>query len=190
MERNKILWLALLLTRASLVICYLLISGLLVLLAWWMIDPAALSTVELSGTLDTGYSVGDFRFGVPPSEMAEDAIPMNELHPVMAGWLLVRGGIFFAITVTILRKGVDILQSIRSLKTFYADNIAHFQAIARLAFAGFLLGCFNFSLVEGSDPRITLGLALGPLMLSVGSLVLAEIFKEGRQLLEEQDLIV
>ncbi|MDZ7774078.1 MAG: hypothetical protein U5K31_15245 [Balneolaceae bacterium] len=68
--------------------------------------------------------------------------------------------------------------------------MSNIQSIARLAFAGFLLGCFNFSLFEGSNPHLQLGIALGPLMLSLGSLVLAEIFKEGRQLLEEQDLIV
>lgn len=190
MERNKILWLALLLTRAILGLCYILLAGLLVLLAYWLLDPSALSSVEVAGIADTGYGIADFRFGVPPAEMNEDSIPMNELHPVMAGWLLVRGGIFFAITITIIRKAAEILKSIRSLKTFYAGNIRNFQFIARLAFAAFLLSSVNFGYAEDGVSRLQFGIAFGPLLLSVGSLVLAEIFKEGRQLLEEQDLIV
>ena len=91
--------------------------------------------------------------------------------------------------ILIIRKSLEVVESIKSLATFRLDNIRSFRIIGNLFVFLFVLNILHLSYQQDSweltlqfDPSYLLGTLVGYL--------LAEIFREGNKLMEENKLTI
>lgn len=83
----------------------------------------------------------------------------------------------------------NVIVSVKNIKTFQNDNVVSFRKIAKYIFLYFLLTIyysFNFQFGGYSS----FALSFTPLILVIFSLIMAEIFKEGYNLRQENDLTI
>lgn len=153
----------------------------------WFIDNSLWENIDISSGFKAGFGMTNIQFS--PRNMPEDAIVLGATSHAMMGWLLLRNTIFFCLGWIVLQRISRILNSIESIDVFYVLNIESFKTIGKVCFviAGF--SAFNFYI--GPD-RSTLDftLPLMPVLFGFGSLVLAEVFKQGRELTEDKNSIV
>ncbi len=189
MKRNKIISSAKVLSRIVKWLCYLFFGLFTVVVIHWHIAPDTYYQLEVTDGFKAGYGVNAFQWHPSSTITGKPSLQLSELPTAMIYWLYLRAVIFFAITLLIIREIDYILKSVASLKTFYDQNEEHFRKIARWALIGFILSCFNFSYLD-TGFQLDFKLVFPPLLLSIGSLVLAEIFSEGKELSEDQRMIV
>lgn len=163
--------------------------GFIIVMSLSLFYPQAVSAVEVTDSFDPGYGINEVNIHPDKDKIPAEAILLSDLNTIMACWLLLRGSFFFAISLFVIHKVMEILKGVRQIKTFYNENIQHFKNISRIVFIGFIVSCFNFSYMAG-DFKLGLTIAWSPLLFSMASLVLAEIFKEGKELLEDKNTIV
>lgn len=187
--KNKTISLASLLGKLVIGICCLLYVLFFIALVYWHFDRDALQLIDLNDAFQAGYGVNGIQVYQQEAQLPSNAILMSELSRGMMYWLFFRVTIFVALTILITRAALRIVYSIGSLKTFYQDNIRHLKAIALYAFIAFIFSTFNFIHFEGTS-EWHFKTAFGPLILAVAARVLAEVFNEGKKLLEEQNLII
>lgn len=189
MERNRILSLSKTACRFIKWLCIVLIALLTLGLFYWLIAPEQLSEINVSPGLDTGYGLSGFDLMDSDDSTDTVIVSLSELSGFMAGWIFLRNIFFLGITILIVRKIMSVLTSIDEVKTFYGSNIQHFRDLSLLGFIAFIASAVNFSYIAGSM-QITVGLVPGPLLFSLACLVLAEVFREGKILLEENNMII
>lgn len=88
-----------------------------------------------------------------------------------------------------VRELLNIIRSVGQIDTFHKRNILSFQKISKYLFVIFILLGFTFISAPEASLR-SYSLQLTPLMLSLAALLLAEIFKRGNELLEENRLTI
>lgn len=98
---------------------------------------------------------------------------------------LVKGIVVFLIFSELIK----VVQSIKSLQTFTANNIRAFKNIGIYLLIIFVLNIFALSPGEEAY-RFSLSIKFYPLIGSLFAFVMAEIFKEGNRLREENELTV
>lgn len=189
MKRNKVIESARVLNRIVRWLCYVFFVLFTGIIIHWHISPESYSALEVTDAFKAGYGINDLQWRLGQSEPDRNTLYLSTLPSPMVYWLYLRALLCFFITLRIIRETDHILRSIASLKTFYDQNQHHFRKIARWAFIAFLLSCFNFSYLD-SNFQLDLKLVFTPLLLSIGSLVMAEIFSEGKELSEDQRMIV
>lgn len=189
MERNRILTLSRTACRLIEWLCIVLIAVLTLGLFYWLIAPEQLSEINVSAGLDTGYGLGGFDLMDAEGSTDNLTVSLSELNGFMAGWIFIRSILFLGITILIIRKIMSVLTSIDEVKTFYGSNIQHFRDLSLLGFIAFIASAVNFSYIADSM-QISVVLVPGPLLFSLACLVLAEVFREGKMLLEENNMII
>ena len=81
------------------------------------------------------------------------------------------------------------MQSVKNLKTFQNNNVTSFRKIGKYIFYIFLITSFiNIDLKKGGSSGINLNFELLIWMLLV--YILAEVFKEGNNLQQENNLTI
>lgn len=189
MKSNKVINSARVVNKVVLWLCYTFFGLLTFLVIHWHINPGAYNQLDVTSAFKAGYGINDFNWKMGEFKPLENSLYMSQLPALMVYWIYLRAVLFFSLTFLIIREVEQILKSIASLKTFYDRNEYHLRKIAQWAFIAFLLSCFNFSYLNGNF-QLDFKLVFAPLLLSVGSLVLAEIFSEGKELSEDQRMIV
>lgn len=190
MDKNKIILIAQGLCRF--VQGFLIFMGVLftVVLVHWHFSPESYALVELPGGSKSGFYGQGFRIiSVSYKAANPNAVILSQVSAGMLYWLYLRTLVIMTLTFFMFRSVRRILGSIKSLKTFCQDNIIAFQRIGKYALGIFVLTSFNLWIVPG-DSDVNLNLALGPLLVGIFSLVMAEVFKEGNQLIEDRNLMI
>ncbi len=88
---------------------------------------------------------------------------------------------------------LQVLRSVRSFKAFIEDNAKRFRSISAMILGLFLINMIEFQsyLGEGKGlSEVSWSFEMPYLIFFISAYVLAEIFKEGKRLAEEQNLIV
>lgn len=119
----------------------------------------------------------------------ENVIHFADLALPMKLWLLLRATIFFSMAFLIVLELKKVLVSIRDTTTFYRANYRSFSAIGNYGFLISLFSAFNFY-VQGGESLFHLSIPFLELGFSLGSWVLADIFWEGKLLLEDNQSII
>lgn len=84
-----------------------------------------------------------------------------------------------------------VLKSVSSFKTFIEANSEHFRRVGHILFALFFLNMFHFFQQSSDDDlRVVWDADFSIIFFALGAYVLAMVFKEGKQLAEDQNLIV
>lgn len=190
MKRNGIITIAKGLCRFMqifLILFAVLFTGVLI---HWHFSPETYALVELPGALKGGFTGQDFRIiSTSDGEDLANQVLLSELTPGMLYWTYFRSLALLSLMFLIVKAVLRILGSIQSLETFRQDNVIAFQKIGKYAIGIFILTSFNVWIVPG-DSNINLNLPLGPLLLAVFALVMAEVFKEGNRLMEDSNLTI
>lgn len=187
--QNRTMRAAHLLGRLVIVLCALLYLAFFCAFVYWHFDRMAFQMVDLREAFNAGFGFDGVRLYTNDQKIPSNAVLMSDISRGMLYWLCLRMTLFFALTILITRSALQILRSISNLSTFYRDNPHHFKSIAFYSLIAFVFSTFNFFTHKGST-ELYLKTAFGPLILAVAALVLAEVFKEGKKLLEEQNLII
>ncbi|NBB77624.1 MAG: DUF2975 domain-containing protein [Bacteroidetes bacterium] len=172
--------------KILLYLSYFAMAAFTIGLIYWLYDPAALAEVKIRGMSSIGQTSGQFEIGSRPET---SAIALGDLNRFMVFWLYFQIIFYLGIFALIIQKVQTILNSITQLKTFIMDNIRSLRDMAKLGVVLFLFSSFQFFYANG-DANFSIQIAMGPLLFTLACLVLAEVFNEGRKLLEEKNLIV
>jgi len=109
------------------------------------------------------------------------------------GWYILFTFIKLAATifcsVLIINELIKVIQSIRSLDTFKEKNILAFRRMASIFIALFFIHVFSLTQTE-EQFSFSLSLPLQYLLGVIACYILAEIFKEGNRLMEENQLTI
>ncbi len=132
------------------------------------------------------FGIGNFRWC---NECIGSDLLLNELEPQMKLWLLTRGGSFFLLVGLSLLQIIKLLRSIKNKNTFYKGNIEAFQRLALYGFIISILSAFNFYSYEEHFIFYS-SIPFGPLAFTLACKVLSDIFKEGKNLSEDNQSII
>ena len=187
MKKNHIIKGAITLSYVLATFLVLLFGAMIFALIHSHFQPERYQQVIINDSFKAGWSQSNFYICQDCAQ--PDDIVLGSLSSGMKGWLAIRNTLLFGISLLIIRRVLQILRSVKNIQTFYAGNIDHFRALAYYGVFIFLLGTFNFLYLDG---HITwyFKLPLGPLGFSAACLVLAEVFKEGKLLLEDKNAII
>ncbi|GAA4645921.1 hypothetical protein GCM10023115_38810 [Pontixanthobacter gangjinensis] len=97
-------------------------------------------------------------------------------------------GIYLLFILT-LQALVKVISSIKSLNAFRKESIAEFRKIGMFIFLVFLIGAVKLSYINNSL-SIEFSPDLEYLLIALLSWVIAEVFKEGNRLWEENELTI
>jgi hypothetical protein len=189
MNRNNILTSALILSNIILVILSFMILGITAVAVYWHFSPGLFNTVDITDTFRAGYGFGNIRLNVVESGDPGSGIMLSELNHFMIYWLFTIALFFQVLTILIILKVKSIHRSIRNINSFYTNNLKSFRTLVTYGFIALPFSVFNLIYLEGQlNFRFTI--PFGTLILILSSQVLAEVFSEGKNLLEDKNMIV
>lgn len=84
---------------------------------------------------------------------------------------------------------IEIFNSIIDLETFYDGNIKAFKKLVVLGLVVSVIAAFNFGFADG-ETMWNFTIPFRPLIYTSICLVMSEVFKEGKNLLEESRSII
>lgn len=97
-------------------------------------------------------------------------------------------GILSLIFLTV-KEFLNIIKSVKSIETFHQRNILSFQKMYKYQFVIFILS--SVTIINAQEANFySYSLQFTPIILSLAALIMAEIFKQGNQLLEENQLTI
>jgi len=186
MAKDKTLRYTRLLLRIFTIVYIFFFVLFLALVVYWHIYPDDFGNVDMSSGFKAGFAVTNIKFS--PDNMPPKAIVLSDLSHAMMYWLVFRNTVFFVLGLLILRRINAVLHSIKTLETFYHENIQHFRTIGKLCFIIVGISFFNFYY----DGKLTVDLTLPftPLLFGAASYMMAEVFKEGLALAEDNKSII
>ena len=106
------------------------------------------------------------------------------------------GKIKITVPVDLQKEFQNIIQSVKRLGSFHLNNIISFRRIGKYSILYFILTLFYFgltfnnSLYFGQGGFSQTSISFTPLLFALISFILAEIFKEGNKLQQENELTV
>ncbi|PWJ57089.1 Protein of unknown function (DUF2975) [Dyadobacter jejuensis] len=97
-------------------------------------------------------------------------------------------GILTLIFLTV-KEFLKVIESVKLIETFHQRNILSFQKMCKYLFVIFILS--SITIVNAQEANLySYSLRFTPIILSLAALIMAEIFKQGNQLLEENQLTI
>lgn len=185
-QRSNIIRFAYLLNNFFIILLILFsITGTSILICSF-VRPDLFSSVIVNEVIDSGYGLN---FKICKSCSGEDYINLSMLDSTTKLWVLFRSLCFFIIVFLMLKTIRKVLKNMSSYSVFFEKNITHFKFLSKLTFGLVLISVFNVNFLNDTlswhftIPFKTIGLAFG-------FLVLSEIFKEGKTLLEDKNSII
>ncbi|CAE7241737.1 unnamed protein product, partial [Symbiodinium microadriaticum] len=151
----------------------------------WSYSPTSYENLYLVN----GFQAGLNSFNIKVSHDKLTNICLADLEAVTLYWLLFRNSVILVIWFFGLRIVLNVLRSMRDLKTFYIENIRSFRRLAFLGLLSIGIAFFNFGIIDGGT-LWNFTIPFGEILFTVMCLVLSEVFSEGFRLLEDSDSIV
>ncbi|MEJ2004458.1 MAG: DUF2975 domain-containing protein [Cyclobacteriaceae bacterium] len=157
----------------------------------WFLDGRTDHVDVTMGFLPGFWDAEIFYKSLDQRLLSSGELYLSEISNAMKFWLLFRASIFTAIIILIGWHVLRVLSSIKSLETFYEENVHLFGRMTILAFIAFLFSCFNFFIDDTTNhTQVYFTIAFWPLVISLFFGVLTVVFRQGNKLMEEQKLFV
>lgn len=119
----------------------------------------------------------------------EDTYNLAEIKTSSLYFNYIKYTLVLFVLFLLVKEFENVIVSVKKIKTFQNNNTVSFKRIAKYIFLYFLLTVYHsFSFQYGGYSGFTVSFT--PLILIVFSLIMAEIFKEGYNLKEENDLTI
>ncbi len=122
-------------------------------------------------------------------QAAGNGILINEIQPASLYFIYFQLMIVLILAWLIIREFKNVIRSVQQLQSFKSQNVESFRKMAIYFLGIFFLTSFSFYVMEDKG-SFTFDLDLKFAMLAIASYILAEIFKEGNRLQEEQQFTV
>ena len=97
--------------------------------------------------------------------------------------------IHFAVFWFILKEIIKILTSIQDSKTFYEGNVSSFKKLSHYGIILIIISAIKIGFISEVS-NLSLSIPIGPIIFTIGCYLLADIFEEGKFLMEENKSIV
>lgn len=123
------------------------------------------------------------------NESNDLAISINEVKPVTIYLLFLQLIAIFVLTWLAIKEFINVIRSLQQWQTFSNYNVEAFRKMGTYFVVIFILSNISFYLV-GNKGKLSFDLDLTFGALALVSFILAEIFKEGNRLYEEEQLTV
>jgi hypothetical protein len=91
--------------------------------------------------------------------------------------------------ILVVQEFLKVIQAVKLVQTFREQNVKSFQKIAAYLLWIFIISSFTF-IAAGKTGHFSFDFSFTTLVLMLASYILAEIFKEGNRLYEEEQLTV
>lgn len=166
---------------------YLVAAVFVGVLLYSIINQDAFANVLIENGFKARLSIGDFK--TCNSCIGSEHLTIGGLSGGMKFWLLIRGIILMGLTIMSLHVLSRIISTIKSKSTFYSSNINGFKRLFRIGLLLAFFSCFNF-FIQGSTTDFEFSIPFGVLGYSLGCWLLAEIFREGKTLSDDNKSIV
>lgn len=182
MERNRILnlsaWVFRILRGLVLILFVLILSGFI----YWLFNPAALDSAIISTNGD------DIKLRFVTGE-TNQGYPLSAIHWSMALFHTLKYSVVLLLLYFIFGRGLRVIAAMDHFETFRRENVQHFKMVGALFLWLALLDTIDFFWVGGKF-WFNFELPVTNLVAALVAFLLAEIFREGNRLMEEQELTV
>lgn len=183
MERNQILKLSALTFRFLSALMLVVVGGFTLGFLWFIISPESLAGVFIRS------QNGFYSLYWQEASAVNDGLALSDLSLGMASWVFVKTTLACVLFYLVFKRALRVVKSIESLDTFKNENVRHFRAVGGLFLWLALLDCFQLLILRGSF-TLQFSVPFDFLLTALISFLLAEIFKEGNRLMEENQLTV
>ncbi len=120
-----------------------------------------------------------------PENVEEGLSGFAKSNPVQFVFVILQNMAMLVVLFNFFGSLLKIIRSIDSLKTFAEGNIKAFKNVSLYAFIIFCL-----QLIEILPGKISFTIHFEPLLVSAFAFILAEVFREGHQLMKDNELTV
>jgi hypothetical protein len=195
MTKNTILNIAILVTRLLKIILIVATIGLTVLFVYAQIDKEAFEDKEIVLSANPSFMRVSYIVSNVWKENTKDAT--YDLKPYTFGKLKTvslyinyfKGLIVTVLMFLIIRAFETVMLSVKTLNTFSRSNAKRFRQIA--IYVGFVTILTSYTVLRFENGEQTMShLSLTPVIYMLLAFIMAEIFKEGENLREENDLTI
>ncbi len=193
MKKNTLLNIAIVICkflRLFYFIVFLMLTGLFI---HFQVSPSSYENVDFKTKLnDNGISMGSTSYKIHVDGKAPDDSDVFVLNKLKRSSLYFNYLKFTALLLLIylcVKEFQKVIDSVKEIKTFQKVNVSSFKKIGKyLLIITVLIGYSSFTFQGGGKSGFYIPFT--PLVLSLLAYIMAEIFKEGNNLLEEYKLTV
>lgn len=183
MKKNSILRIAERVSKAlGVILLVILVFEVLILLTGLIAPDFLFQWLKVQPSGNLFFSTNQGNSG-SPNDLTESSLWSISLKFIL---LIFQTYVFWRIS----KIALTITQSIKSFTTFNLQNAKSFKKLGNLVLVIFALQLIEILPEEDGGFQITLGLQFGPLLMALVFYILAEVFKEGNKLQEEQNLTI
>ncbi|MBC7914584.1 MAG: DUF2975 domain-containing protein [Pyrinomonadaceae bacterium] len=126
---------------------------------------------------------------VTPGQKGEAQLTFKKIYPFSLYLNYLQVSAMLILLYLSIMEFVNVITSVRAIETFKNSNIHSFRKIGKYQLLLFVLSSVTYVMFkQGSFFKISIGFT--PLILMFAALIMAEIFKEGNKLQEENQLTV
>ena len=184
MKRNRVISAAKDVSTILIFISIIIYLLFLIAIIHWHFDPSFYNNFNVTEYLEPPKGLKIIYFNIHEYE-----INLSNVSYGMVYWFAIKFTIICFLYIAILRKGLKILNSIKSLNIFYSENVKNFRTIGKYALIIFSINSIYFY-IGNEYKSYGIVLSLEILLLSLASFIIAEIFAEGKLLQEEKEQII
>ncbi len=177
MERNTLLKISLVLGRIAQIMLIVVAVGLIIIFGIWLFKEEVLSNFYF---VVTGHG-----FQITNNPGDSSAIALSDTGTSVIIFNLIKGLMVLCILYFIIHQGISVIKSIRRLSTFRSDNVLAFRRMGGLFLLWFLI-----DIISVSQDAMNIKIEPNHLIGSLICFILAEIFREGNRLMEENNLTI
>ncbi|MDO6801598.1 DUF2975 domain-containing protein [Wenyingzhuangia sp. 1_MG-2023] len=193
MKKNTLLKVAIVICkiiRVSYIVIFLIFTGVFVHL---QMNPSSYEKVKFNiETVDDGtflqYKYSDYikeKEGSSQSqELTLDKMKISSLY-----FNFIKTSLLFWFTFLCVKEFQAIIESVKAVKTFQENNVLSFRKIGKYLLFISVITMFTYYTFK-NGARISCSVSYKILVLSLISYIMAEVFKEGNNLEEENKLTV
>lgn len=163
-----------------------LIASIIILVFIGSFINESLDLIEIAESLSTSIIDSNFTtYSLKQGSFWLSVFALEERSFWLALFVILQKLLILIIWFQIFGYSKDVMNNIKSIKTFAKDNVMAFSKISRLA-----IGLLIIHFISLSPERISLSLKFDYLFFAFGAIILTQVFKQGQKLLDENELTV
>ncbi len=200
MKRNPLLYLALLFSKAIRVVLFLGLVLLVIIFIHWHLNPGYYKSVQVA--VDNGsifFFEGKTETAKPvphlpnnsylPGGVSGKRVYLNDLNPFSFYFTFFQLFLSILLSYFIMQEVIRLLKSVQESQPFNAANIRSFRRLGYLCLSITVLNSLHF-LYTNQTSFVSFSINYTLLIFMLITFILAEIFREGQKLYEQEKLTI
>ncbi|ALI98824.1 DUF2975 domain-containing protein [Rufibacter tibetensis] len=146
------------------------------------------STDDVANKKRTGFNI-DIPSSIGKEIYLDQEISLGSISRFSLYVLSLQFVVGLGLLLLIVRELMNVIRAVQSVQTFHSKSVEAFRKIGFLCLGLALINGFWFLDAEGIS-RMGFSLKMTPLLFMLGAFIMAEIFKEGNKLYEQDQLTI